>query len=186
MKIIGITGTPGTGKKTIAIELAKKLNFQYINLNDYAIKNKLTKQNKTDYTINDLNLFSKKIKKKIENGNFIISGHLLPDIISKKDIDIIFILRCSPLILLKRYKKRQYKEQKIKDNIISEAIGIIQYESMKKFGNNKIIEINVTDKNVKSLVKELTLIINDKQKIIQKIDWLNIMTTEKILRKYLK
>ena len=57
---------------------------------------------------------------------------------------------------------------------------------MKKFGNNKIIEINVTDKNVKSLVKELTLIINDKQKIIQKIDWLNIMTTEKILRKYLK
>jgi len=54
------------------MELAKKLNFQYINLNDYAIKNKLTKRNKTDYTINDLNLFSKKIKKKIENGNFIM------------------------------------------------------------------------------------------------------------------
>ena len=72
------------------------------------------------------------------------------------------------------------------DNIISEAIGIIQYESMKKFGNDKIIEINVTDKNVKSLVKELILIINYKQKIIQKIDWLNIMTSEKMLRKYLK
>ena len=41
MKIIGITGTPGTGKKTISLELAKKLNFQHINLNDYAIKNKL-------------------------------------------------------------------------------------------------------------------------------------------------
>ena len=104
MKIIGITGTPGTGKKTISLELAKKLNFQHINLNDYAIKNKLTKNNKTDHIIYDLNLFTKKIKKSIENENFIISGHLLPDIISKKDVDIIFILRCSPLILLKRYK----------------------------------------------------------------------------------
>ena len=70
MKIIGITGNPGTGKKTIAMELAKKLNFQYINLNDYAIKNKLTKRNKTDYTINDLNLFSKKIKKKNRKWKF--------------------------------------------------------------------------------------------------------------------
>ena len=186
MKIIGITGTPGTGKKTISLELAKKLNFQHINLNDYAIKNKLTKNNKTDHIIYDLNLFTKKIKKSIENENFIISGHLLPDIISKKDVDIIFILRCSPLILLKRYKKRHYNEQKIRDNIISEAIGIIQYESMIKFGKKKVIEINVTNKNVKRLVEELILIINNKQKIIQKIDWLDMMTTEKILRKYLK
>ena len=186
MKIIGITGTPGTGKKTISLELAKKLNFQHINLNDYAIKNKLTKNNKTDHIIYNLDLFTKKIKKSIENENFIISGHLLPDIISKKDVDIIFILRCSPLILLKRYKKRHYNEQKIKDNIISEAIGIIQYESMIKFGKKKVIEINVTNKNVKSLVEELILIINNKQKIIQKIDWLDMMTTEKILRKYLK
>ena len=77
-------------------------------------------------------------------------------------------------------------EQKIRDNIISEAIGIIQYESMIKFGKKKVIEINVTNKDVKSLVEELILIINNKQKIIQKIDWLDMMTTEKILRKYLK
>lgn len=186
MKIIGITGTPGTGKKTISLELSKNLEYEYINLNEYAFKNKLINKNKTDYVINDLELFSKKIKKTLKNGNFIISGHLLPDIMSKEDIDMIIILRCSPLILLNRYKKRQYKNQKIKDNIISEAIGIIQYESRKKYGKNKVFEVDVTNKNIKNIIKELTLIINKKQKITQKIDWLDIMISEKILRKYLK
>tara|TARA_B100001167_G_scaffold189682_1_gene154858 strand:- start:31 stop:591 length:561 start_codon:yes stop_codon:yes gene_type:complete len=186
MKIIGITGTPGTGKKTIALELSKNLKYEYINLNEYAFKNKLINKIENDYIINDLELFAKKIKKTIKNGNFIISGHLLPDIISKEDIDMIIILRCSPVILLNRYKKRQYNDQKIKDNIISEAIGIIQYESRKKYGKNKVFEINVTDKNIKNIIKELTLIINKKQKIIQKIDWLDIMISKKILREYLK
>ena len=34
MRIIIVTGTPGTGKTTIAKKLAKKLNFHYLDVNN--------------------------------------------------------------------------------------------------------------------------------------------------------
>ena len=42
MKVIAVTGTPGTGKTTFSKKLAKKLNFYYIDVNQIISKYKLS------------------------------------------------------------------------------------------------------------------------------------------------
>ena len=42
MKVIAVSGTPGTGKTTIAKKLAKKLNYYYVDVNNLISKYKLS------------------------------------------------------------------------------------------------------------------------------------------------
>ncbi len=76
MKVIAVTGTPSTGKTTLSKELAKKLNFQYIDVNETIKKYKLSegydKKRKTKIVdvkklnralIREINNFKNTIKK---------------------------------------------------------------------------------------------------------------------------
>jgi len=62
MKVVAVSGVPGTGKTTIAKKLAKRLNFYYLDVNRLIAKNKLyegyDKKRKTKVVgINKLNRF---------------------------------------------------------------------------------------------------------------------------------
>ncbi len=63
MKTIIITGTPGTGKTTLAKRLAKRLNYHYIDVNKLISKYKLSEgyDSKRRTKIIDINKLNKKI-----------------------------------------------------------------------------------------------------------------------------
>ena len=44
MKTIIVTGSVGTGKTTLAKKLSKKLNYEYINVNEVIKENKLDRE----------------------------------------------------------------------------------------------------------------------------------------------
>jgi adenylate kinase len=142
MKII-ITGTPGTGKTSIAKKLSELLKLKAINEKDFALQTKTGKRKKGTVEV-DTNLFQKKMNEFLKNKkDAIIEGHLLCEM--KIKADFVFLLRTKRAILEKRLKKKKYNEVKIQDNLFCEETGYCKKKCLKNY--SKVIEI----KNEKTL-----------------------------------
>jgi len=183
---IVITGNPGVGKRTISNMLAKKLGFKIININEFVIKNKVVFPDK-QLGVYDIHVkkASMMLRKEIKKYNdVIITGHLAPYVISPSQVDLVVVLRRSPKYLLQTFKERNYTIMKIKENVTSEIIGICLYDSIKKFGLNKIIEFDTTMNSSKEIIKRLIKALNDEsERRIANIDWIATLNDEKELLK---
>lgn len=178
MSRIVITGNPGVGKRTISKLLSKRLGFKLINLNEFVIKNKLVYLDKTlgvyDVHIKKASLLLRKEIKLCDD--VIISGHLAPYLLMPNHADLVVVLRRSPRFLLQTFKEREYTISKIRQNITSEILGITLYDSIKKFGKQKIIEFDTTKTSSKEIIKRLIEALNDDSKRrMENIDWMPIL-----------
>ena len=183
--MIGITGSPGTGKKTIARDLSENMNVDVFDINKFIIENNLAEYEEGQLIVNNLKDVRERIDNEFIGKEFIIIGHLLPEVIPEEALRKVIVLRCEPDILIDRYKERDYDELKIKDNLVSELIGTIHYNTVMKYGNDKTFEIDVSNKNVSNIVDEITMIINDKRISKDRIDWIDYASKSNKLRRYL-
>ena len=183
--MIGITGSPGTGKKTIARDLSENMNVDVFDINKFIIENNFAEYEEGQLIVNNLKDVRERIDNEFIGKEFIIIGHLLPEVIPEETLRKVIVLRCEPDILIDRYKERDYDELKIKDNLVSELIGTIQYNTVMKYGNDKTFEIDVSNKNVSNIVDEITMIINDERISKDRIDWIDYASKSNKLRRYL-
>jgi adenylate kinase len=158
MKVICVSGTPGTGKTYIAKLLSKKLDYNYINVKKIIKENNLIdsydKQKKCNVIdTKKLNKFLIKIIKtnNVNSINTIIDSHL-SHYLPKKYIDLCIITKCNLKELKKRLKKRRYNKEKLRENLdceifdvcLNEAIennhNLLQIDTSKKINEKKIIE----------------------------------------------
>ena len=143
-----ITGTPCTGKTTIA----SKLNGRLIKINELAIGHGfvLGVDKKKGYKVIDIEKLSDYVDEMIENSEelLIFEGHLthLCDGASK-----VIVLRVRPEILEKRLEAREYSASKIHENLEAEALGVCSAEAYEKYGEN-VYEIDVSDLSVDEAV----------------------------------
>jgi len=164
-----ITGNPGVGKHTISLEVSKILNLPLIDINEFAKDFQLLEKIEETNDV-DVEKLAKLLKKEIRQ-NSIIVGHLAPYVLNSKQISKVIVLRKNPYDLIPIYQSRKYSKEKIKDNIGSEALGIIFYDSISKFGAKKTLQIDVTNQNVAESVKKIIDAIQDKFQS-DKVDWL--------------
>ena len=87
--------------------------------------------------------------------------------------------------MIERYRLRDYEESKIKDNIVSELIGTVCYDSIMRYGNNKTFEIDVSNQSVNNIVDEIHNIVTNNIKSTNTIDWLESAQKSENLREYL-
>jgi adenylate kinase len=166
---IAISGTPCTGKTEISKLLSKKINYKLISINEFAeeLDAFVGYDKERECRILDMDRLQKEIKKIKEN--VVIEGHtahLFP-------ADIIIVLRCNPEILKKRLEKRYHSNHlKVQENLEAEILGVITSEAV--MNNNKVYEIDTSEKSVEENVSEILKILSgntDKFKF-GKIDWL--------------
>ena len=155
-----LTGTPGTGKTSLSKLLVKEV----ISLSDYYEEASENKNESGEWIVNidKLDLILKNINCEIFEGNF---SHKLAR------IEQIIILRCDPLILEKRLKYRNYTEDKVKENLEAEAMGIIYSESLEYLGKENIIQIDNENKTLKETAEIINKYINDNIKLEEEIDY---------------
>ena len=136
-KLIIITGTPGTGKSTLAKYLGEKAGAEVVGANEIA--------NGYGYVIGkdgygtsiiDMKKLEKKVNQIAREHSrkklpLILEGHLLSGI--KVDDAIVIVMREHLPTLVKRLEKRRYPFGKIRDNIISEAINLCGSDSRKRY-----------------------------------------------------
>ena len=177
---IVITGNPGVGKHSIVKEISKHMKLPIIDINNIAKDAGLFEENDD---ANDVNVSSLKkiIKEKISSPSLIV-GHLAPYVISSNQIKKVIVLRRNPYDLISVYKKRGYTEEKIRDNVGSEILGIIAHDSINQFGA-KVSQVDVSEKSISEVVKKVVSIINGEE-VNEEVDWLDLVTKRNDLKKF--
>ncbi len=137
MKVILVSGTPGTGKTTYAKKLAKEKNYVYVDVNKIIDKDNLV----TDYDkirktkIIDTILLNKSIIKLIKEGKkektkgLVIDSHL-SHYLPKRYSDLCIITKCNLKELKKRLVKRGYDKLKIRENLDAEIFDTCRVEAL--------------------------------------------------------
>lgn len=176
--VVIITGTPGVGKTVVSRTLTKILGAQYISLAEYVKKENLilNADSKRETIVADINKLSERINKIIIESTIdvIVEGHYAPSVVSSDLVSYVFVLRMDPDKLRQRLQERAYKVHKVFENVASEILDVCLFYAVKSFGVKKVDEIDVTDKTVDEIVKEIVNVLNGRKKAkVGKVDWLN-------------
>lgn len=172
--IIEITGTPGTGKSTVAKLVAKKSGFGLIDIKKLVNDRYIYKKTKGEKEV-DIGKLQKEIEKEIlgsrpETGNVIVEGHLACEL--RLPTHYIFVLRCRPDILKKRLGRRKYKKEKTEENILAEMLDYCTQKAWKnKKQHTKIVEIETANKNIKKVADIIMDAVKRKKTKTDKINY---------------
>ncbi len=163
--LIALTGTPGTGKSTVA----KLLPFRIVDLNEL-VRSGLSAG--FDYERGcleaDMDALAEKIKELVGSSEdvVVIEGHF-----AHHFADEAIVLRLHPNRLRERLEARGYPKSKIDENVEAEAIDLILIEALELC--SKVHEIDTTDRSPEEVA---SLVISVIKREIEMppggIDWL--------------
>ncbi len=184
--IIGITGTPGTGKKSVGRIIADKSGYCFLDMNNIAIKTvSMMAIEEEDFEV-DPEKLRRCVLEQLKNNRVVLVGHLLPQILYKDEVDFVAILRCAPKELERRYADRNYSEDKIKDNILSEILDICFVDSLNRYGNKIISEFDTTGQQPENVAQEILMVLRGlKKRSFGSVSWLTDTYAKGLIQKYL-
>ena len=177
---IFITGTPGTGKSTIAKALSKVLRAKVIELSRVAVAEGLIKEYDEDRKTGVVE--AEKLKRALLNylrgDKIIIVGHMV-EAVPKDLVDLVVVLRLHPLRLRERLKKRAFPEVKVRENVEAELLDYVLIEAVKLFGKERVVEVDVTDKDTEEASKlVLQALFKPEDFKPGKVDWISKLESE--------
>ncbi|AJF61343.1 TPA: AAA family ATPase [Candidatus Woesearchaeota archaeon] len=131
MTVIIVTGTPGTGKTTIARKIAGEKNLKYIDVNKLIEEQHLydALDFDRDSKIVDTGKLNRALIKIIKEEKDVVIDSHLSHYLPKKYVDKCIVTKSSLEELKKRLKKRGYKEGKIRENLDAEIFDICRIEA---------------------------------------------------------
>ena len=175
-----LTGSPGVGKHTVSEELAKVLDYEIVDVNKEAIKAGMPKRDGSiDVDVEQM----KGLLKGMLTEKSLIVGHLAVYVISKTQVSKAIVLRKNPYELIQIYEKRNYTDEKKSDNLGSEILGTIAYDSIKKFGSDKTFQVNTTSLTTEQTVKKIVGIVCDNSDG-DTVDWLTEISKKNDFKKF--
>ena len=180
--VIFISGTPCTGKTTVASDLNDYLSSngfhsRLIKVNDFAIENDLVLGEDPDklYKVIDIDGLNESLNEEIDKNSdcvLIVEGHLSH---LCEGADKMIVLRLNPSILKDRLEERNYASSKIQENLEAEALAVCSAEAYEIYGE-KTNEIDASDKSVEEIRDFIIAIAADKMECpvgsIDFMEWL--------------
>ena len=136
MKVILVSGTPGTGKTTYAKKIAKQKSYKYIDVNNVISSKNLSSgyDKKRDTKVIDTGKLNKLLikiineEKKKKTKGLVIDSHL-SHYLPKKYADLCVITKCDLKTLKKRLEKRGYSKEKVRENLDAEIFDVCRVEA---------------------------------------------------------
>jgi len=191
-RVILITGTPCVGKTTVAKELAARLDAFYVNLTDLAkTHNLIIGEDKERHTtiIDEVKMRLKlaEIIGTIEKTEVVVDGHYAAAVTPKNKVTRVFILRRNPVELREFMVKCGFKDQKLWENLASEILDVCLVEALREQEEQKVCELDISEKTVKEVVDDISAILDGRKKCrVGGIDWLGMLERQGKLDEYLR
>ncbi len=176
-----ITGTPGVGKTTVAMELSKTYNAPVVDINEIIRPVlKWDPELQTNFVINEV-----KARELIsENlggvGSYIIDTIAI-NLIDKSLIDWCIVLRLDPRQVMNRLLRRNWPRCKIIENVLAEVVGSSLSLAIDVFGRDRVIEVDTTNKGIHEVVNHIVNRLTVGLPIIGIVDWLDKLDTDLVL-----
>jgi adenylate kinase len=161
---IALTGTPGTGKTTIA----GLLPYSVIDINAL-VKGGMNfgKDPERGCLEADMDALAKYLAKQNPDETIILEGHF-----SHHFADWSIVLRLSPAALKSRLEARGYSAEKIRENLEAEALDVILVEAVELCG--RVDEIDTTEKSPPEVAEQVARIIQGKLMLpAGQVNWLD-------------
>ena len=146
---LALTGTPGTGKTSVAYHLVKG-GWGYLDVAEYAKSEGYVIEE--DEGRGSLILDEDAIAEALAADAWPDSpcvidshiAHLLP-------AEAVVVLRCDPLVLADRLRARGWPEAKVRENVEAEALSVIAEET----DGPVVVEIDTTERPVEAIADEI-------------------------------
>ncbi len=187
MKAIVIGGTPGTGKTETAEILSERLGLRVLSLGELAREHDClsTHDDERDTEVIDEDCLVQALVEILdeEGEDIIIEGHYI-DLVPSYRVKLAIILRTHPDELKRRLADRDYKEDKIRENVEAEVIGVCQLDALDAFGEGRVVEIDTTGINANAVAEGIIEQLNSPDTTVR-IDWMQKLESEGKLDQYL-
>ena len=161
---IALTGTPGTGKTTIA----GLLPYKVIDINAL-VKGGMNfgKDPERGCLEADMDALAEHLAKLDSDETLILEGHF-----SHHFADWSIVLRLSPAALKSRLEARGYSAEKIKENLEAEALDVILVEAVEFC--DRVDEIDTTGKSTQEVAELVARIIQGRLELpAGQVNWLD-------------
>jgi len=154
-KVIVVSGTPATGKTSLAKKISEELGYEYLDVNKVIKGNKLCE----DYdkarhcNVVDVEKLNKVLIMLIESSekDLVIDSHMA-QFLPKDYVDLVIITKCKLNELKKRLHERKYPSTKVRENLDSEIFDICLSEAKEQ--NHTILEIKTDEEIEMKKIKE--------------------------------
>jgi adenylate kinase len=189
---VALTGTPGTGKTTVADRL--RTDLRVIHLNDVVREEGLTEavDEERDSLVADLDAVGRWLDDHAgETGGLLVESHLAHLL----DADRVVVLRCAPAELERRLLERGETEtgtgarentapaepsralaRKARENAESEALDVILSEAVERHGEANVYEVVTTDRSPDAVAREVEAVLAGEREpsagTVDYTDWL--------------
>ena len=155
-KALIVTGTPGTGKTSLAKELSLLLHERRVDVTLFVKSEGLSEG--YDKARNTLIVSPKRLNKALislikgSKGQLIIDSHM-SHLLPKKYIELCIVTKCSLKELKKRLEKKGYSAPKVRENLDAEIFDVCLSEAKEK--GHRMLVLDTTRNNPKTLAKSV-------------------------------
>lgn len=178
-KIIVVSGTPGVGKTEVARALARRMGHaKVITLSEEVLRRGLyTHFDETRKTfIIDEEGVTSYLRELAErsNGILVLDSHY-GELAPREYIDKVVVLRLHPKELKRRLMTRGWPPSKVRENVEAELLGVCTVNAVQAYGEEVVVEIDVTGKTVEEVVEEIfkALRCSGAECTKYRVNWLN-------------
>ena len=153
-KAVIVTGTPGTGKTTLARRLAQLHSWRYVDVNDIIKECGLSEgyDRRRKCRIVDEKKLAKVLEKMIAHSTqrLVIDSHLI-HALNPKAVRLCIVTKCAIPVLERRLRKKHYGKAKIEENIAAENMDICLHEAEDSGHRIRIVDTSrgVDEKTIK-------------------------------------
>lgn len=148
MANILVTGTPGTGKTTLAAEVAQATGWEHINIGERVKAEELHHGWDEDFeawTL-DEDKVCDALEDRMVQGGCIVDHHTC-DFFPERWFHLVIVLTTDNTILYERLEKRGYSAKKLQENIECEIMMVVQEDAIESYRRElvQILPSNTTD-----------------------------------------